>query len=143
MSTFSSARLIMFHKQSTSARTRFLQPAYGGVCAFEGLPPLAQTLDEPPEAGKVALHPGKLLHAAEDWIGMESGSLEAESGYRAWVDVPGGPIQVFLARFTSIDPPFAHAEAKGARFIDLTQARGMAPAELALLRRAYERVLGG
>lgn len=143
MNRFPSARLIMFHKQSTSARTRFLQLAYGGVCAFEGLPALAQALDEPPASGKVALHPGKLLHAAETWIGMESGSLEAEAGFKAWVDVPGGPVQVFLARFTAIDPPFEHAEARGARFIDLTQARGLPVAELALLRQAYELVLGG
>ena len=31
-------RLILYHKQSTSARTRFLRLSYGGICAFEPLP---------------------------------------------------------------------------------------------------------
>jgi hypothetical protein len=52
------------------------------------------------------------------------------------VDAPEGLIEVFLARFTSIDPPFDWAEQHGARFIDLTQARGLRDVELQILRRA-------
>ena len=31
-------RVILYHKQSTSARTRFLLFASGSVCAFEPIP---------------------------------------------------------------------------------------------------------
>jgi hypothetical protein len=58
------------------------------------------------------------------------------------VDAPEGLIEVFLARFTSIDPPFDWAEQHGARFIDLTRARGLRDVELQILRRAYEQILG-
>ena len=138
-----SARLIMYHKQSTSARTRFLLLPYGGVCAFEGLPAAAELLDAGAETtSTVALHPGALAGQAERELGFAPGSLEADGGFRAKVDVAGSPLEVRLARFTAVDPPFAPVEQSGARFIDLTQARGLPAIELLLLRQAYERILG-
>jgi hypothetical protein len=53
-----------------------------------------------------------------------------------------GALPVLLAAFTSIDPPFAAAEACGGRFAAITEARGLPPVELALLRRAYEVLIG-
>ena len=91
---------------------------------------------------KVAKHPAVLISRAEQALGLPRGGLELEPGYRVWMDVPGETIEVFLARFTDIAPPFDQAESRGAGFIDLTQARGMAPAELQLLRLAYELILG-
>jgi len=64
----------------------------------------------------------------------------SEGGFRAKVDAPGGLIEVFLARFTTMDPPFEWTEQHGARFIDLTQARGLPAVEPQFLRRAYERI---
>jgi hypothetical protein len=143
MTQTSAPRLILFHKQATSARTRFLKLAHGGVCAPGPLPALAQLVDPPPPAGKVALHPGTLLREAERWLSMPVGSLELEAEFRAGVDAAAGLVPVFLAGFTTIDPPFAEVQAVDALFIDLTQARGMVPVDLQLLRRAYEVVLGG
>lgn len=136
-------RLVIFHKQSTSARTRFLLLDYGGVCAPDGLPELSQ-LNEAGEAPEetVAHHPGSVVSQIEGDFGLPAGSLESEGGFRARVDAPGGLVDVFLARFTSMDPPFEWAEAHGARFIDLTQARGLPDVELQILRRAYEQILG-
>jgi len=57
--------------------------------------------------------------------------------------VPDGCIQVFLARFTTIDPPFAAAATQGAEFVELPQARNLPSTELLLLRKAYELVIGG
>ena len=136
-------RLIMFHQQATSARTRFLRLPHGGVCAFGALPAMSQVVDEPPDEGNLLQHPGRVVHDAEAWLGMDAGSLEAEGNFKAWVDVPGSPVQVFLARFTTIDPPFDEVGATSGSFIDLTQARGLPVAELGLLRRAYEFALGG
>ena len=83
-----------------------------------------------------------MISRTERDLGLAPGSLESEGGFRAKVEAPGGLIEVFLARFTSIDPPFEWAEQQGAKFIDLTQARGLPAVELQILRRAYEQILG-
>lgn len=134
-------RLIMYHQQSTSARTRFLKLAYGGVCGFAALPPNAMIADRT-DRPRVVTHPATVLRAAEDHLGLANGSLAVESGFRCEVAAGDGLTQVFLARFTSLDPPFETARAHGSSFIDLTQALGLAPLELDLLRRAYEAILG-
>lgn len=138
----SGTRLILFHKHHTSARLRFFKHAYGGVCGFEPLPTLSQLLDDKPE-DSVALHPAALVTEAEQQLGMSAGDLEVEGEYKAYVEVPEGVVQVFLARFTSIDPPFHIAEAEGGEFVDLPQARNMPQVELELLRMAYETVMTG
>jgi hypothetical protein len=136
-------RLVMFHKQSTSARTRFLLLHYGGVCAFGGLPALSHLVEADEAAAEtLSFHPSSVVSQVENELGLTAGSLEREGGFRAKVDAPGGLIEVFLARFTSMDPPFEWAEEHGARFIDLTQARGLPDIELQILRRAYEQILG-
>ncbi|NEV62923.1 hypothetical protein [Thiorhodococcus minor] len=135
-------RLIMYHKHPTSARTRFLKLDHGGVCGFEALPAEAGLSEKTLDDSKLVSHPAFLLRDAETRLGLPSGSLEAESGYRCKVTTEGGSTEVFLARFTGMDPPFDAAEASGASFIDLTQARALPQVELALLRLAYERILG-
>jgi hypothetical protein len=137
------ARLILYHKQATSARTRFLRLAHGGICAFDPLPPRTRvTGAEDPPPGRVRQHPAMLIGRAEQILGLGRGGLELEAGFRLRAEAPGATIEVLLARFTGIDPPFAAAAAQGAAFIDLTQARGMTAVELQLLRLAYERILG-
>jgi hypothetical protein len=135
--------LILYHKQSTSARTRFLRFAHGGVCGPEALP-ADSTVDDPSGgiAATLLTHPGMLLRAAETSLNLVRGSLASDAGFHCRVSSGADSGDVYLAHFTSIDPPFDSAEAAGAAFIDLTQARGLAPAELALLRLAYEHVLG-
>jgi hypothetical protein len=136
-------RLVMFHKQSTSARTRFLQLDYGGVCAFGGLPERSHLLEaDEASADTLAHHPSSVVSQAENELGLAAGSLESLGGFRAKVDAPGGLIEIFLARFITVDPPFQWAEQHGASFIDLTQARALPEVELQILRRAYERILG-
>lgn len=76
-------------------------------------------------------------------MGLDDGTLKAEAEYRHSVEVPGGTIQIILANIATMDPPFEQAEKANARFIDLTQARGLPQIELELLRHAYELVLGG
>jgi hypothetical protein len=138
----SKTRLIMYHKHNTSARLRFLKLSYGGVCGFEPLPTLSQLLDEKPEEC-VTAHPAPLVSEAERHLGMVMGELEAEGEYQAYVEVPDGVVQVYLARFTSIDPPFEMAAAHGGEFVDLPQARNIHQVELELLRKAYETIMTG
>lgn len=139
-------QLILFHKQATSARTRFLRYEDDTVCIFGPLPKLSQLMDdtiihvEPPG---VEWHPAPVIKRAEQRLGLKPGDIEIESDYHVRLEVPGGEIKVILGRFTTIDPPFERAEAINARFIDLTQARDLTAVELQLLRKAYEVVMEG
>ena len=134
-------RVILYHKQATSARTRFLRFGNGTVCAFEPLPMPAQLLDASPD--NTVMHPAAALHAVEQQLGFAAGTLKAEAEYHHSIEVPRGRIHILLASIDALDPPFELAEHAGASFIDLTQARGLPQIELALLRHAYELVLGG
>ena len=128
-------RLILAHKQSTSARVRFLCFEHG-ISAFEALPPTS-TFDEATPAPHVVHHPVVYLRAAEARLGLSEGSLKHEPEFVAYVEAADELIAVCLAVFTSIDPPFAAVESVGARFIAITEARGCSAVELSLLGHAY------
>jgi len=128
-------RLILAHKQSTSARVRFLCFTHG-ISAFEPLPPLS-SFDEATPAPHVVHHPAVYLRAAQERLGLPDGSLKHEPEFVAYVVTPDELIAVCLVVFTSIDPPFAAAEAVGARFIAITEARNFSEVELGLLRHVY------
>ncbi len=143
---FAPIRVIAYHKQATSARTLFLRHADGGVCAPEPLPPLASVLDEdatPAGTSAIALHPASLALALCRYLGMPPDSIEVDAEFAERVDIPGHPLTVYLARFKAMDPPREELAASGAKFCALTELRGRAPAEMELLRRAYQAVLGG
>lgn len=134
-------RAILFHKQATSARTRFLMFEHGSVCAFDGLPQggviHAGRLPDP------AVHPAVVMHALAERYGFERSWLQPEEGYRYVVEDGDDEIQVALIAIGTTDPPFEHVATIGAKFVDLTQTRHLPVAELELLRGAYELVLGG
>ena len=134
-------RLILAHKQKTSARVRFLRLPHG-VVAFDPLPALSVVEEEGEGEPPVPYHPNTGLRAAEQRLGLDSGSLKAEAAFHATVQTPGGPVTVQLALLDHVDPPFQAAEAIGGRFIAITEARSRAPVELELLRRAYAVILG-
>lgn len=137
-------RLILAHKQKTSARVRFLRFPHG-LSAFAALPALSSVIEDPP-SNRVELHPGIYLRSAETALGLDNGGLALEAEFSASVDTPDGPIRVRLATFTSIDPPFELAERLGGKFIAITEARGelnkTSPAEMELLRQAYTVLMG-
>lgn len=135
------ARAILYHKQSTSALTRFLRLPEGSVCALGALPTLVELGEGEPETNLV-VHPKAVLAQLREWMDLPDESLEHDSEFRAWLDTPDGPLPVHLVRFTGIDPPFAEAERIGASFITLTEARRLAPVELLLLQQAYRVILG-
>ncbi|MEJ2396380.1 MAG: hypothetical protein P8045_12610 [Candidatus Thiodiazotropha sp.] len=135
-------RVILYHKQATSARTRFLKFAHQSVCAFESIPMPAQLLEREPSSNTVN-HPAAILQKVEKEFSLPTGCLKAEGEYQHSVEVPGETIQIILACITTMDPPFEEVEKANAQFIDLTQARGLPGVELELLRHAYELVLGG
>ncbi len=99
--------LILYHKQSTSARTRFLRFRHGGVCGPEVLPADA-TVDDPGggNAATLLTHPGMLLRATETALDLARGSLASDAGFHCRVFAGADSGDVYLAHFTSIDPPF-------------------------------------
>ncbi|MEJ2059341.1 MAG: hypothetical protein P8Y64_02480 [Gammaproteobacteria bacterium] len=135
------ARAILYHKQSTSALTRFMRLPYGGVCALGTLPTLVELGEGEPDT-KLVVHPTLVLSRLRDWMDLPDDGLEHDIEFRAWLDTPDGPLPVHLVRFTGIDPPFAEAERIGAGFITLTEARTLPPVELQLLQQAYRVILG-
>lgn len=139
---FDSARVILYHKQSTSAMTRFFRFNNAGVVVGGALPDLAAAVAAGPERAVVA-HPGSIAAELERWLNLQAGDLEVDSDYRELVEVPGNLLHVHLIRFTTIDPPFMQAEQANGSFISLTQARGLSPVELELLRSAYTHIMEG
>lgn len=140
------ARLIVYHQQATSARLRFLCFAGHTICGFGPLPPLSAVVGAPDMAlfdPAVVPHPAPLIGRMEQQLNLVAGSIAPDGAFLARVDVPGGPVTVYAAYLTTIDPPFEAAHAQGGMFIDLTEARDLPPPELELLRRVYSHVLGG
>lgn len=142
--------LVLYHKHRTSARLRFLRHAHGGICRSGPLPadarvqanPCADQTAADTDGGRLHLHPGMLLRAAEADLGLPRGCIESDAGFRGHVCTADGCAAVQLASFTDLDPPIDAAASVGAAFIELTAARGLPAVELALLRLAYEHVLG-
>lgn len=133
-------RLIILHKQSTSARVRFMTLG-DSVLAFSPLPEQAVLRDEA-YSPTLQFHPTAALRAAEKQLGLPEGGLEPVAEFCVWVDTADGDQAVLLAACTSIDPPFEAAEKQGGKFIAITEARRLPLLERELLRRAYEHLLG-
>ena len=136
------ARLILVHKQRTSAMIRFLRFPHG-IVAPEPLPKLAELMGEGEqvEGEAVVTHPAMLVKNVATMLGLSEDDIALEGGFRAHVDTPEGAAPVYLGSLTAIDPPYDAAECSGARFIAITDARDLPPAELGLLRRVYECVM--
>lgn len=135
------ARVILYHKQATSARTLFVRHQHS-ICLLHALPDLAQLLDTPIDSS-ILIHPAPLLAKTEIFFGMRSGTLELEKTFHAQLDVPHGLVTVFLARILTIDPPRELIAKHEAKFIALTEARGLPAVELELLRLAYAVIMEG
>jgi hypothetical protein len=138
--TSSPIRLIMYHKQATSARTLFLR-LQNSVCAPEPLPQLSQYLEKL-ENLPVVTHPSALVTQFEKQFNLPE-SLQIEPEFHAQVDTPDGIVTVYLARFTTIDPPRQETESHAGKFIALTEARNLPSVELQLLRQAYSFIMEG
>lgn len=130
-------RLLCFHKQSTSARTRFL--AYGASVLAPSPLPESGTLTDP---GKVRPHPAVALQALAQRLGLPAKQLRLLADFDVDVATPDGTVPVLLIEIATLDPPFAAAATLGARFIAITEARDLPRVELELLRRAYEILIG-
>lgn len=131
-------RLLCFHTQKTSARTRFL--CHGSsVLAFAALPEESALCTHPV---KVRPHPAALMQNMARHLDLATECLRVNAEFDVAVSTTEGEVSVILIELTTLDPPFAAAEAVGAHFIALTEARRLPSIELNILRKAYEHILG-
>ncbi|MEW5837833.1 MAG: hypothetical protein AB1717_03255 [Pseudomonadota bacterium] len=138
-------RLVIFHKQATSARLRF-------VCFRHGLFAFGATddselelMDEDEDAAPrsaVEWHPATLQRMAEGYLGLQAGASSMEPEFHAVARTNKGFLRLRALALTAIDPPFAAIERIGGRFISITEARSMNALEREALRRVYAHVLG-
>ena len=136
------ARLILVHKQRTSARIRFLRFA-DGVVAPDAFPKLSQVLgeDEGFRDSEIVVHPAMAVNQVSVQLGLSKDDIELETDFSSFVDTPEGVSAIYLGRITTMDPPFDAAQKIGGSFIAITEGRDLPPTELELLRRAYQCVM--
>ena len=129
-------RLIMYHKHSTSARVKFFI-LNGSVCHFDGLPPSAKIVDSSISEEQVVDYPETLLPSSKKRLGLSSNILEIEKTFQASVKSDDLTIDIYLAGFTTIDPPHEQLADLGGKFIGITEARRLPSVEIELLGLAY------
>lgn len=118
--------IIVYHKQATSARTRFLRGS--GGCLF-----YADCVEG------AAAHPAGLMREIAEDIGLAPAELVLDNEFRPPQSELGS---IYLVRVTTIDPPDT-GPLDDYRFVSLLDARDLPEAELELLGAAYRSVLGG
>jgi hypothetical protein len=139
------ARCILYHSQNTSARTLFLRHASGSVIAPEPLPFLSTLIEDDEantESPEVFLHPAALIHEYSSQLGLPAGLLQVVTEFHQRVETAAQPLNIYLARFTCIDPPRQLFADSGGKFCAITELRGGHPAEMVLLQLAYQAIMG-
>ena len=133
-------RILLLHKQKTSGRLRYLKLATGMLLPA----PLPENANLHPADYSPPTHilPAAFIQNAENYLALPAGSIENEAEFSTWVSSKEGDIPILLGAFTTIDPPFAAAEARQGSFTTITEARRLPKIEQELMLRAYECVLG-
>ena len=130
-------RLILYHKHPSSGRTLFLR-LDKTICQFEGIYSTSRVVEKHLGEDQVTEDHSELLTDAEQRLGISQGSLEIDN---VIIDDSDTPIQVYLARFTTLDAPEEQLVERGGKFIAITEARRLPPNELELLRLAYSAIM--
>lgn len=142
--TTDNTRFILFHKHPVSAKTRFLKMAGGNICGPEALPPLSAIKEEyERDDQQVVFHPSVVAEIAAKCLGVSSSDLVVDVTFRQQVEVPRKMLTVYLIGFKGHDTPDAVLSEQNHSFINLTQALGLPPVEMELLRRAYATIMEG
>jgi hypothetical protein len=133
-------RLILYHKHASSGRTLFLR-LDETVCQFDGTSAASRVVESHVGGTQVTDDLSELLMDAEQRLGVVSGTLQIDREFRVAIADSDAPIPVYLARFTSLDPPTEQLAEQAGKFIALTDARRLPPLELELLRLAYSVIM--
>jgi hypothetical protein len=138
------ARIILYHKQPTSARILFLR-LNGTVCQLQGLPSGAKMIScQIEDEGEATTPPSEnLIPTVEEQLKFTQGTLALDAPFQAIVEAEGNELNVYLAQFTSTDAPHeAVADIEG-KLIAVTEARTLPPVELELLKQVYAFLMDG
>ena len=111
-------RLIIYHKQAASARILFFA-LNGSVCHCDGLPPESKIVDSSIEEDRV-------VDYSETLIPIISNVTSKDLA-----------IDIYLACFTTVDPPREQLKHLGGKFIPIVEARIFPAIELKLLGLVY------
>lgn len=127
---------VIYHKQRTSARTRFL--CLGRDVVLPGPIAADARLGELRPQRRVLAHPAAGLAAVSAASGIAVADLRVEP--EALAALAANSTRIWLVELMLTDPP--EGAMGGARFVSIIEARGVAPVQRELLRLAYERILG-
>jgi hypothetical protein len=136
----SNRRLVLYHKHSFSGRTLFLN-LNGTVCQFDGLSADSRIVASHVGGNQVSEDVSELLADAEQRLGLAGGTVELDREFRVAIADAGTPIQIYLARFTTVDPPYEQLAEQDGKFIALMDARRLPATELELLGLAYSTIM--
>ncbi len=133
----SNNHLILYYRGDISALTLFCQQATGSVC-FPSLPALSEVVEEDDmSALEVISVPTLELKAIREQLKLDDDFLVADTDYYQQVSTPKGIVNVYMARFKVLDPPYQELSAHDLELKTITDLMGRPPAEMELLRRAY------
>ena len=117
-------RLIIYHKHASSARILFF--ALNGLfCHCDGLPPESKIVNSSIEEERVD-YPETLITTITKSLEISSNILEIEKTFMAIAKSEDIAINIYLARFTTIDPPdeeLKHLESRNALSIEVMLIR--------------------
>ncbi len=133
-------RLVLYHKHPSSGRTLFLRLDQT-ICQFDSISSASRLVEKHLGENLVTEDLSELLTDAEQSLGMSQGSLEIDRDFKVIIDDSDTSIEVYLARFTTLDPPEEQLVELGGKFIAITEARPLPPNELELLRLAYSAIM--
>ena len=137
-------RVILYHKQPTSAKISFLR-LNGTVCQWGGLPSGAKMVscqiedDEQPTTPA----PKDLISTIEQQLKLTPGILTLETPFQAIVAAEDDEFNVYLAGFTTTDAPHEQVAEIEGKLIAVTEARRLPPVELELLKQVYAFLMDG
>ena len=110
-------RLIIYHKQAASARILFFA-LNGSICHCDGLPPESKIVDNSIEEDRVIDYPETLIPTIKKRLELSSNILEIEKQFIAIAKNEDIAIDIYLARFTTIDPPREELKHLGGKWIE-------------------------
>ncbi len=130
-------RFLLFHLQPISSRLLFLRHVSGSVLTPRPLPFLSSPIeDDVPVQNLGLMHQLTLGMQLNANLGFEPGMLVVEQQFLRQAEIPRAVVDVYLARFTTLDPSHAELKTKGGRFCPITELQGGHPVEMAMLRWA-------
>ena len=126
---------MLYHKQRTSARTRFLLIGEHVVIGGGRVAPRHVA-----DHARVGIHPASGLAALARRLDLAPSALRVDGDPLGTLGAQAMP--VWLVEVTTIDPPFAAAATLGGQFVALLEARQLDHDQRELLAVAYTRILG-